>query len=103
MSQQRCHFKRKDNSTQTLTICQLNLQSLPAHFQDLESCKSLANCDIIGLAETWLHPGCQSENYSLDGFASSEETGKIYTIIVSSQSMDCVTIKVELHCMSSLG
>ena len=23
---------------------------------------------MIGLAETWLNPGCQSENYSLDGF-----------------------------------
>ena len=31
-------------------------------------CKSLTDCDIIGLAETWLHPGCHSENYSLHGF-----------------------------------
>ena len=53
---------------QHLTICQLNIQSLPAHFQDLKACKSLTDCDIIGLAETWLHPGCQSENYSLDEF-----------------------------------
>ena len=53
---------------QHLTICQLNIQSLPAHFQDLKACKSLTDCDIKGLAETWLHPGCQSENYSLDGF-----------------------------------
>ena len=69
---------------QHLTICQLNIPSLPAHFQDLESCKSLTDCDIIGLAETWLHPG------------------KIYTIIVSSQIVECATIKVVLHCMSSL-
>ena len=48
--------------------CQLNIQSSPLHFQDLESCKSLTDCDIIGLSETWLHPGCQSENYSLGGF-----------------------------------
>ena len=53
---------------QHLTICQLNIQSLPAHFQDLKACKSLTDCDIIALAETWLHPGCQSENYSMDGF-----------------------------------
>ena len=53
---------------QHLTICQLNIQSLPAHFQDLKACKSLTDCDIIGLAETWINPGCQSENYSLDGF-----------------------------------
>ena len=34
-------------------------------------------------------------------FASSEETGKIYTILVSSQNVKCVTIKAVLHCMSS--
>ena len=54
---------------QHLTICQLNKQSSPAHFQDLESCKSLTDCGIVGLAESWLHPGCQSDNYLREGFS----------------------------------
>ena len=56
---------------QHLTICQFNKQSSHAHFQDVEPCKSLTDCDINGLSETWLHLGCQSENYSLDGFSLS--------------------------------
>ena len=48
-----------------------------------------------------LHPGCQSENYSLDGFCLIRRDRQDIHNTYKQSNVECATIKVVLHCMSS--
>ena len=50
----------------------LNVQSLPAHFEDFKCLLGVQKLDLVVLGETWLHPG---QKYELDGWESTFENG----------------------------
>ena len=60
-------MEREFFDDQSFMICYHNVQSLRAHFEDLMMQPDILNCNIIGLGETWLHPG---ENAELPNFSA---------------------------------
>ena len=54
--------------SKSLKISCLNIRSFSKHIKDIKCLRSLMDSDLIGLCETWTHPGF---HYDLDGFNSS--------------------------------
>nr|XP_034334797.1 uncharacterized protein LOC117691964 [Crassostrea gigas] len=56
-----------------------NIQSLKAHFSDLQHDLRFTEADLISLTETWLRPNENLFNFSLDGFSfHSQARGNAY-------------------------
>lgn len=55
--------------TMNLRIAHLNVRSLVAHFAELKGFLLNSSFDIIGLSETWLHPGVRDCDLNINGYA----------------------------------
>ena len=58
-------MEQKELEDSSLKIGYLNTRSLREHYQDVINDPRLMTCDILGLGETWLHPG---ETVEIPGF-----------------------------------
>lgn len=68
-----------ERSSQCTRIILHNIQSLKAHFTDLQHDLRFTEADIISLTETWLRPNENLLNFSLDGFSfHSQARGNAY-------------------------
>ena len=84
----------------------LNVQSLPAHFEDFKCLLGVQKLDLVVLGETWLHPG---QKYELDGWESTFENGgkgkglAVYSRLGKSNTVSHTEEKVSVAKVTNRG
>ena len=59
-------FQNKEND---FTIVHHNIQSLPAHVDDMQNNKVIKHASVICLTETWLYENKSSQDFSLSEYS----------------------------------
>ena len=62
------HWHDRSHHFIKISICHLNIRSLPKHFNELCHTQDILNHDIICLSETWLNSSHPSSHYQIPNY-----------------------------------